>query len=85
MVDAEIGTRFFAFKQHYRIAIPENRVVDLLSFLGPDVGNEFWSNLKRIEHVVSKYLNERHDHRILGRLFRLDHVFGRGKPRGQRS
>ena len=69
---AQVDPVVLALEEHDRVAVPEDRVVDLLAFLRADVGDELRDHLCRIEHVVPQHVvDERHHEGGLRRLLGL--------------
>ena len=68
----EIDAVVLALEEHDRVAVPEDRVVDLLALLRPDVGDELRHDLRWIEYVIAEHVvDERHDQGGLRRLLGL--------------
>jgi hypothetical protein len=71
MVDIQWLTELLTFDQHLDLAIFENGIVDLFTFLGAYIANEFWYDFGRVENVISQYgLNKWHDECRFCCLFR---------------
>ena len=69
---AQVDPVVLALEQHDRVAVAEDRVVDLLALLRADVGDELGDHLGRVEHVVPQHVvDERHHEGGLGRLLGL--------------
>jgi hypothetical protein len=70
----EVGTTVLALHQDDRLAVLQDRVIDLLALFDPDVGVQLGCNLGRVEDVVAESADEGQNEGGLGRLLGLDVV-----------
>ena len=74
VLGVEVRAVVLALEEHYRLAVLQDRVVDLLALLGADVGDQLGRDLHRVEHVVAECGDEGHDEGVLRGLLGADGV-----------